>query len=52
MGIQTYKALDAVARQPEASNKIRTILMIGLAFTETTAIYGLFIAIMLVINIL
>jgi len=48
MGIATGKAVEAVARQPEASGKIRTILLLGLAFAETTAIYGVFIAIMLV----
>jgi len=47
MGIATGKAVEAVARQPEASGKIRTILLLGLAFAETTAIYGVFIAIML-----
>ncbi len=52
MAIATGKALDATARQPEAESKIRTTLLLGLAFIETTAIYGLFIAIMLVIKVL
>ena len=52
MAISTSKALDAIARQPEAESKIRTTLLLGLAFIETTAIYGLFIAIMLVIKVL
>jgi len=52
MAISTTKALDAIARQPEAESKIRTTLLLGLAFIETTAIYGLFIAIMLVIKVL
>ena len=52
MAIATAKALDAIARQPEADSKIRTTLLLGLAFIETTAIYGLFIAIMLVIKVL
>ena len=52
MAIATAKALDAIARQPEADGKIRTTLLLGLAFIETTAIYGLFIAIMLVIKVL
>lgn len=47
MGIATGKAVEAIARQPEAEGKIRTMLFIGLAFAETTAIYGTFIAIML-----
>ena len=52
MAIATSKALESIARQPEAESKIRTTLLLGLAFIETTAIYGLFIAIMLVIKVL
>ena len=52
MAFATSKALDSIARQPEAESKIRTTLLLGLAFIETTAIYGLFIAIMLVIKVL
>ena len=40
MGIATGKAVEAVARQPEASGKITSILILGLALTESTAIYG------------
>lgn len=47
MGIATSKAADAVARQPEASGKINAMLLIGLAFAETTAIYGFVIAILM-----
>jgi len=44
MGIATGKAVEACARQPEAAGKIRTLLLLGLAFAETTALYGLVIA--------
>ncbi len=47
MGLATGKAVDAVARQPEASGKINAMLLIGLAFAETTAIYGFVIAILM-----
>lgn len=40
MGMATGKAVDAVARQPEASGKINSILLLGLALTESAAIYG------------
>ena len=40
MGFATSKAVDAVGRQPEASGKINSILLLGLALTESTAIYG------------
>jgi F-type H+-transporting ATPase subunit c len=45
MGIATGKAVEGIARQPEATGKIRTVLLIGLAFAETTALYGFVIAI-------
>jgi F-type H+-transporting ATPase subunit c len=40
MGLATIKAVEATARQPEASSKINSILLLGLALTESTAIYG------------
>ncbi|HHW89369.1 MAG TPA: ATP synthase F0 subunit C [Clostridiales bacterium] len=49
IGIATGKAVEAIARQPEAAGKIRTVLIIGLGFAEATAIYGTFIAIMMLI---
>ena len=47
MGIATGKAVEAVARQPEAAGKIRGMLFLGLALAETTALYGLVIAFMI-----
>ena len=47
MGIATGKAVEATARQPEAVGKIRTMLLLGLAFAETTAIYGVLVAILI-----
>ncbi|MCR5715599.1 MAG: ATP synthase F0 subunit C [Lachnospiraceae bacterium] len=46
IGIATGKATEAVARQPEASGKITTTLLLGGALAEATAIYGLLIGIM------
>ena len=40
MGLATGKAADATARHPEASGKISSTLMLGLALTESCAIYG------------
>ena len=48
MGIATGKAVEATARQPEAVGKISTMLLLGLAFAETTAIYGLLVSILLI----
>jgi F-type H+-transporting ATPase subunit c len=47
MGFATGKALDAVARQPEASGKINAILLLVLALTESAAIYGFVTALIL-----
>jgi F-type H+-transporting ATPase subunit c len=47
MGLATGKAVDAVARQPEASGKVNSILLLGLAITESTAIYGFVMALLL-----
>ena len=47
MGLSISKALDGIARQPEADNKIRSTLILGLAFCETLAIYGLLVAILI-----
>ena len=48
IGIATSRATDAVARQPEASNKIMMMLLLGCALAEATAIYGLVVALMLI----
>ena len=50
MGIATGKAVDAVSRQPEASGKINSILLLGLALTESTAIYGFVTALMMMLS--
>ncbi|MFZ2257516.1 MAG: ATP synthase F0 subunit C [Clostridiaceae bacterium] len=47
-GLATGKAVESVSRQPEASSKIITVLVIGSAFAEATAIYGLLVAILLI----
>ncbi|GHU85735.1 ATP synthase subunit c [Clostridia bacterium] len=46
-GFATGKAVEAVARQPEAKSAITTTLMIGCAFAETTCLYGFLVAIFL-----
>ena len=47
MALATARAVDAVARQPEASGKINSIFLLGLALTESTAIYGLLTALII-----
>ena len=48
IGLATSKAVDAIARQPEAEGKIRSTLVIGCALAEATAIYGFVIAILII----
>ena len=40
-------AIESIARQPEASGTITTTMFIGLAIAETSGIYGLLIAIIM-----
>ncbi|OUQ11451.1 ATP synthase F0 subunit C [Massilimicrobiota sp. An142] len=47
-GIAASKAVEAVGRNPEAESKIRTMMILGIALTETVAIYGLLISIILI----
>ena len=49
IGIATAKAVDAIARQPEAESKISKNLILGCALAEATAIYGFVIALMIII---
>ena len=41
------KAVEGISRQPEASGKIISALIIGAAFSEVTAIYCFLIALIL-----
>ena len=46
IGILVGKALEAIGRNPEASGKIQTVMILGIAFTEAIAIYALVIALL------
>ena len=48
MGIATSKSTESIARQPEAEDKIRTALMLGLVFIETAIIYALLVVILII----
>ena len=41
------KALEGMARQPEAASSLRTNMIVGCAITESTGIYSLIIAILI-----
>ena len=50
-GLTASKAMDAIARQPEAAGEIRSTLILSLGLMEALTIYGLLIAFMLVSKI-
>jgi len=41
IGILVGKALEGMARQPEAAGLLRTNMFLGIAFTEALALIGL-----------
>lgn len=49
IGLATAKAVDAIARQPEADGKITKALLLGCALAEATAIYGFVIALLIIL---
>ena len=46
-GNAVSKALEGMARQPEAAGNLRTNMILGCAITETTGIYSLVIALLI-----
>ena len=48
IGIATGRASEAIARQPEASGKISSTLLIGCALAEGTAIFGFITALIII----
>ena len=49
IGIATGKATEAISRQPEASGKIQTNLLLGAALAEGTAIFGFVVALLIIL---
>ena len=46
-GNAVSKALEGMARQPEAAGDLRTNMILGCAITETTGIYSLVITLLI-----
>ena len=42
------KALDGMSRNPEMAGKLRTNMILGCSLVETTAIYALLVAILII----
>lgn len=49
IGLATSKAVDAIARQPEADGKITKSLLLGCALAEATAVYGFVISLLIIL---
>jgi len=47
IGMIGSSAVDGIARNPEASSKIQTAMILSLAFAEAIAIYALVVALIL-----
>ncbi len=47
-GYVAGKAVEAIGKNPEAEGKIRSTMILGIALSETCAIYGLLVAILLI----
>jgi len=47
IGMLSAKALEAIGRNPEAADNIRTTMILGLAFAEAIAIYSLVISLII-----
>jgi F-type H+-transporting ATPase subunit c len=47
IGMLASRALEAMGRNPEASGKIQTSMILAIAFTEAIAIYALVVALMI-----
>ena len=48
IGLATGKAVDAIARQPEAESKISKSLLLGCALAEASAMYGFVIGLLII----
>jgi len=48
IGVATSGLMNAISRQPEASNKMTPMFIIGIALAEATAIYGFVVAVLLI----
>jgi F-type H+-transporting ATPase subunit c len=47
IGILAAKGLEAIGRNPEASGKIQTAMILAIAFAEAIAIYALVVALII-----
>ncbi|OGC32563.1 ATP synthase F0 subunit C [candidate division WOR-1 bacterium RIFOXYB2_FULL_48_7] len=51
VGLLSSKAMEGMARQPEASGNIRTSMILAIAFVEAIALYMLVVCLLFVIKL-
>ena len=44
IGMLVSRALEAIGRNPEAANKIQSVMILGIVFVEALAIFALVVA--------
>ena len=49
-GMIAAKAMEAIGRNPEASDKITTLMFVSMAIAESTAIYALVVALIILFS--
>ena len=47
IGLLASKAMEAIGRNPEASGKIQSAMILAIAFTEAIAVYALVVALII-----
>lgn len=47
IGLLASKAMEAIGRNPEATGKVQTAMILAIAFTEAIAIYALVVALLI-----
>ncbi|MCH7951869.1 ATP synthase F0 subunit C [Patescibacteria group bacterium] len=47
IGLIVFSTIQAMGRNPEASARLQTVMILGIAFAEAIAIYSLVIALIL-----
>lgn len=47
IGLLAGKALEAIGRNPEATGKVQTAMILAIAFAEAIAIYALVVALII-----
>lgn len=47
IGMLASKAMESIGRNPEATSKIQTNMILGMAFAEAIAIYALVVALII-----